>query len=408
MVKMDNIKVKISNQEVGNIFYEETGDFYGFNYSNGVDRPISLTMPYRPSTYHRAKHLHPIFDMHMPEGYLFEILKNHLSKQYGVVNDFAIFSYLCNNIESRLTFQSDIESQSFVEFDLEDVLHNDDEDSFTKLVRTYLGKNAISGVQPKTLALINDKDSLSTKEYIIKTWGAEYQELALNEYFCLQAVQAAGVAIPNVHLSENNKFLLVERFNIDQNSEQYYGFEEVLSLLGKDRNEKYNGSYEQVVKIIYDVVGNKNESIEALYKTIVMSYLLKNGDAHLKNFGVLYDGDMTNIRIAPSYDIVNTCVYFYKDKPALSMFGKKIWFGKKELIKFGLQSCFLSDSQASIFYDECIQALEDSIINLKAYIVNNKAFEVIGLKMINTWELSLDQKSYKEIPVEITRNWPKD
>ena len=404
---MNDIKVKVGHQEVGSLFYEEDRDVYGFNYADDAAKPISLTMPYRPSTYDRIKCLHPVFDMSMPEGYLFEMLKNHLSKQYGVINDFSVFSYLCNNIESRLTYQSNVESQEFAKFDLEDILHNDDEDSFVKLVRAYLGKNAISGVQPKTLALINDKDSLSTKEYIIKTWGAEYPELALNEYFCLQALQAAGVDTPNVRLSDNNKFLLVERFNLNQASGEYYGFEEVLTLLGKDRQEKYNGSYEQVAKIIYDVVGNKNQSMEALYKTIVMSYLLKNGDAHLKNFGVLYDNDMTNIRIAPSYDVVNTCIYLYKDKPALTLFGKKTWFGKKELIKFGLQSCFLSDTKANQFYDECIQALESSIVKLKTYITNNKDFENIGTKMIDTWRLSLDQKSYKEVPVEITRNWPK-
>lgn len=390
---------------MGALFYEEERDIYGFNYSDDASKPISLTMPYRPSTYHRAKYLHPIFDMNMPEGYLFEMLKSHLSKQYGVVNDFSLFSYLCNNIESRLTYQSNIQSEKFAEFDLDDILHHDDEDSFVELVRTYLGKNAISGVQPKTVALIKDKNSLPTKEYIIKTWGAEYPELALNEYFCLQALQAAGVGIPNVCLSDNNKFLLVERFNFNKISGEYYGFEEVLTLLGKDRIEKYNGSYEQVAKIIYDVVDNKNESMDALYKTIVMSYLLKNGDAHLKNFGVLYDADTANIRIAPSYDVVNTCVYLYKDKPALTMFGKKIWFGRKELIKFGLQSCFLSASKADQYYDECIRSLESSIVKLKAYVENNKSFEDIGLKMIDTWELSLDQKSYKEVPVEITRNW---
>lgn len=404
---MNNIKVKVGNQEAGSLFYEEDRDVYGFNYSSGAS-PISLTMPYRPSTYSRAKYLHPVFDMHMPEGYLFEILKNHLSKQHGVMNDFLIFSYLSNNIESRLTYKSDTKSQHFTEFTLDEVLHNDSEDAFVKLVKAYLGKNAISGIQPKTLVLISDKDSLSTKEYIIKTWGAEYPELALNEYFCLQAVKAAGVSIPIIRLSDNNKFLLVERFNYNQVNNEYYGFEEVLTLLGKDRREKYSGSYEQVVKTIYAVVDNKNESMEALYKTIVMSYLLKNGDAHLKNFGVLYDNDMTNIRYAPTYDIVNTCVYIYKDKPALTMFGKKVWFGRKELIKFAVRSCLLSESKANVFFDECIKALETSIIKLKVYIANNKAFENVGRKMIDTWELSLDQKSYKEVSVEITRNWTKN
>ncbi len=65
-------------------------------------------------------------------------------------------------------------------------------------------KNAISGVQPKTLAILKDKESLSSKEYIIKTWGGEEYppQLALNEYFCLKAIEKVGVQIPNLKLSK--------------------------------------------------------------------------------------------------------------------------------------------------------------------------------------------------------------
>ena len=51
------------------------------------------------------------------------------------------------------------------------------------------------------------------QEYIVKTWGEEYPYLAENEYFCMRAVQYAGIAIPNIQLSKNKKFLLVEKFN---------------------------------------------------------------------------------------------------------------------------------------------------------------------------------------------------
>ena len=131
----------------------------------------------------------------------------------------------------------------------------------------------------------------------------------------------------------------MERFNYDKKSDIFLGFEEILVLLGKNRDEKYSGSYERVVKTVYAVTTNKNEAMVLLYKTIVMSYLLKNGDAHLKNFGILYDEEFKNIRFAPAYDIVNTCVYIYKDKPALTMFGKKIWFGESELVHFGVECC---------------------------------------------------------------------
>ena len=78
----------------------------------------------------------------------------------------------------RLTFASEFSDIHFNAIDLEDVVQNDDEDAFVKLVKTFLDKNAISGVQPKTLALLRDKESLTTKEYIIKTWGTEYPYLA--------------------------------------------------------------------------------------------------------------------------------------------------------------------------------------------------------------------------------------
>jgi len=401
---MNKIAIKVQNSKVGELFFEKNSYAYGFNYTLD-SQLISLIMPYKASTYLWRNRLHPIFDMNMPEGYLFEVLKNYLNKQHGYIDDYLMFSYLCPNIQGRLTFTSEFSDNQFNVIDLEDVIQHDDEDTFVKLVKTFLDKNAISGVQPKTLALLRDKESLTTKEYIIKTWGPEYPSLAQNEYFCLKAVKKSGVEIPAIILSKNNKFLLVERFNFDRKRAEYLGFEEVLGLLGKNKEQKYEGSYEQVAKTIYSVVANKREDMRSLYKIVVMSYLLKNGDAHLKNFGVLYNNDMSNIRLAPAYDIVNTTVYFFKDRPALSMFGKKVWFARKELIKFAVRSCYISERNANIYYDECVEALKSSIKDLETYLLKNKEFEGVGLKMLDTWTLSLEDKTHKEVPIEIRRNW---
>lgn len=396
---MDKIAVKIKNKQVGELFIEDHNR-YGFNYAVNADS-ISLIMPYKASTYLWRDRLHPIFDMNMPEGYLFEILKNHLNKQHGYINDFLMFSYLCPNIKSRLLFASEFTDSHINTMDLDDVLKNDTEDTFVKLVKLFLDKNAVSGVQPKTLALLKDKESLTTKEYIIKTWGAEYPYLAENEYFCLKAVEKAGVEIPVISLSDNKRFLLVERFNFDKNKAEYLGFEEILGLLGKNKEQKYDGSYEQVAKTIYRIVADKRKDMQAFYKTIVMSYLLKNGDAHLKNFGVLYDSDMSNIRYSRAYDIVNTVVYIYTDRPALTLFGKKVWFSRKALIKFAVGSCYISEKEANALYDECVAAAKSAIDDLQKYIVTNPHFETIGLRMIDTWNLSLENEIYKEIPDEV-------
>ena len=401
---MNNIEVLVSNRKVGELFFEKEKDQYAFNYTNNT-MPISLIMPCRKSSYLWAHKLHPIFDMNIPEGYLFEIFKNLLTKEYGYINDFLIFSYLSSNIQGRLCYKSALEAHQFGSIDIREVLENDNDDTFTKVLNTFLNKNSISGVQPKTLAVLEDKTLLSTKEYIIKTWGHEYPELALNEYFCLKAVEKSGVEIPNIILSNNNKFLLVERFNFEKSTGESLGFEEILALQGKNIDEKYSGSYESIAKIIYAVTTNKIESMRSFYKTIVMNYLLKNGDAHLKNFGILYDKNITEITCSPAYDVINTCVYLYKDRPALTLSGKKHWAGKKELIKFGRSHCYLSLADSTRYYEECIVALKESIHELKKYIMTNKSFENIGSKMIDTWELSLDQTQHKEIPLEIIRNW---
>ncbi|KAB7887058.1 type II toxin-antitoxin system HipA family toxin [Poseidonibacter ostreae] len=404
---MKDIEVKIDNKKIGQLFFEKNKNQYGFNYTLNY-KPISLIMPYKNSTYLWKYKLHPIFDMNIPEGYLFEIFKKYLTKEYGYIDDFLIFSYICTNIQSRLSYKSFIDKKEFFTLDMDDVLENDSEDNFTKIVSAFLDKNAISGVQPKTLAILKDKESLSSKEYIIKTWGDEYPQLALNEYFCLKAIEKAGVIIPNLKLSKNNKFLLVERFNYEKETDSFLGFEELITLLGKNKDEKYSGSYEQIAKVIYSVTTNKIESMMSLYKLIIMNYLLRNGDAHLKNFGILYDKEISNIWFSPAYDVVNTQVYFYKDKPALTMHGKKLWLGKKELVKFGINDCYLSKEVANSVYDECILVLINSIDELKEYIKTNSDFEDIGRKMIDTWKLSLSEKTSKELAVEVIRNWTKN
>lgn len=406
-VHMKNIDVFVDEEHIGKLFFEKEKNQYGFNYTKNY-KPISLIMPYKNSTYLWSNKLHPIFEMNMPEGYLFEIFKNYLSKEYGYIDDFLVFSYLCSNIQSRITYESWFDKSEYKSVDLNDVLKNDTPDTFSKILKMFLTKNAISGIQAKTLALVEDKASLSTKEYIIKTWGDEYPQLAQNEYFCLKAVEKSGVKIPNILLSQNKKFLLVERFNYDKKSDTFLGFEEVLVLMGKNRDEKYSGSYEAIAKLIYTVTTDKIYSMQSLYKTIVMNYLLKNGDAHLKNFGVLYDKDFKKISFAPAYDIVNTCVYIYKDRPALTMFGQKLWFGKKDLLKFGVQKCYLSNSQAIQCFEECLDALKESIQELEVYIEVNSEFENISSKMLDIWKLSLDEKKYKELPDAVVRNWTKD
>ncbi len=400
----------INDRRVGRLDFLSPDSEYVFQYEDSAKDPVSLAMPNSKRLYHRKNHIHPFFEMYLPEGYLFEIFKNLLLKEYGGIDDYRLFSLLAPNINGRVTFESDKGRQLFNDVQIEHVLDNDTEDTFMFLMRTFLHKNAISGVQPKTFASLIDrrglvKEQFSTREYIVKTWGVEFPRLAENEYFCMKAVKRAGVAIPDLLLSKNCRFLLVERFDFNKEINSYEGFEEVLGLMGKNRNGKYTGSYEQVARLVYSAVTDKLAAMQSFYRLIVMNYLLGNGDGHLKNFGLIYDRDIRNVRFAPAYDVVSTIPYVFNDKPALSLGGKKLWYGQKDLIRFGQKACQLSEYEAVEAYKICQEAVVETITELEEYIKVKPDFKEIGAKMTALWQLLLRGKTYKEIPVDTLRPW---
>ena len=68
----------------------------------------------------------------------------------------------------------------------------------------------------------------------------------------------------------------------------------------------------------------------------------------------------------------------------------------------------LNENEANEIYELCIKALKSSIFELEEYLKSDKSFEEIGTKMLNIWKLSLDEKTYKEIPNETIWNRAKN
>ncbi len=75
--------------------------------------------------------------------------------------------------------------------------------------------------------------------------------------------------------------------------------------------------------------------MEKLFTLIALNCALRNGDAHLKNFGIVYDDIQGEARLAPVYDLVTTSVYLPKDSLALTLNGSTKWPTAKELRKLG-------------------------------------------------------------------------
>ncbi len=349
---MANLNVKVDLNRVGELIKENEEFIFSYT-SENKDDFISLIMPIRQKPYIHNK-LHPIFEMHLPEGYLLAIIKKHFSKLLKT-DDFGLLNIMAPSIKGRVSYESDF-LRVETNLTLDDLLHSKNDNLFDELLDRFALNSALSGVQPKVLATVENKATLKIDDYIVKSWGDEYKELALNEYYCMKIVKLSNIEVPEFYISDDEKLFIMKRF--DKIEDSYIGFEDMCVLMGKQRDDKYEGSCEQVVKTIKTFVSsqNKKSSLLEFFKMTYLNYRLKNGDAHLKNFGLIYEG-INNIKLAPAYDVVSTTVYIKNDIPALLLLGSKKWWDKKYLEKFGIQTCDLTKKEIENAIAECEKAV---------------------------------------------------
>ena len=188
---------------------------------------------------------------------------------------------------------------------------------FDDLVNAYLATGiGVAGMQPKIM--VPDRATLPIPNLIVKTAGAGYSGLAANEYLCMTAAARAGIDAAQVELSDDGQLLLVERFDVDSSGLRL-GFEDVASLMGlrvRDTlsERKYHGSYQRVAELLGMITANRHD-LQRFYEQLALSIMMGNGDAHLKNFGVLYHGTAEGIRLAPMFDVATTRIYRYQRSP---------------------------------------------------------------------------------------------
>ncbi len=111
--------------------------------------------------------------------------------------------------------------------------------------------------------------------------------------------------------------------------------EDFASLIGKNEQTtgtqfKYYGCYEDIAKAIRANVAAWMVDMERFFELVVFNYIYANGDAHLKNFSLILDGQ--DYRLAPAYDLINTSLYVNGDD-------------------FGLDGGLSSDIEKSDVYD---------------------------------------------------------
>ena len=399
------IKVWSDGAEAGLLDrHGERGSAFAYLPKAAAERAVSVTMPVRLPSWNISFGLLPIFEMNLPEGVLRERLRLAFAKATGTFDDFDLLTIVGRSQVGRNRYTGDSEQlHEDVPFQSVDEIlaRRRDGDLFRFLLDKFASYSGISGVQPKFLvrdemasdALKHAKPRLSQSyrgaTHIVKLWEPnEYPQLAANEHFCLGVARKCGLRVPSWRLAEDGMALVIDRFDL-RGDGTYCGFEDFCVLNARRTDEKYRGSYETSVLKRFQQFANSlhvNEDMEELFTLIALNCALGNGDAHLKNFGIIYNDVLGEARLAPVYDLITTTVYLPHDSMALTLNGSTRWPTAKELRRLGETRLGGSPSRIKHIMERIVDAVSQAATEVHAYGREHSEFAEIGRRMVVEWE----------------------
>ena len=398
------IRVWADNQASGVLDrFESRGSTFSYERAVDPSLAISLTMPPRTASWNTSVGLAPIFEMNLPEGALRERLRLAFAKATGSFDEIDLLSVVGRSQIGRIRFTGleDGLGEAVPFQSIDEILTSQRSgELYRYLIDRFASSSGISGVQPKVLIRdetgftggvgkkSNFSETFRGATHIVKFYDSgEYPHLATNEYFCLKAAEAAGLTVPPYHLAEDGSALVMERFDLRPDG-TYRGFEDFCVLNGRRTDQKYSGSYETRVLRRFQQFANSptvtDESLQ-LFRLIVFNCAIRNGDAHLKNFGVVYDAVQCAAHLAPAYDLVTTTAYIPKDRMALTLNGSTEWPSGKELVRFGEARSLGSPRVLKSILEQTCDALSRTASLIKAHMKSKPALRDVGSRILHEW-----------------------
>ncbi len=377
------------------------GTAFAYAAEAGPTDAVSITMPVRLASWDSDYGLAPIFEMNLPEGALRERLRMAFAKATGTFDDLDLLGIIGRSQVGRLRYTDEHATlDQAVPFQSVDELlaSRRDRNLFQYLLERFAAYSGVSGVQPKLLIRddlawgaqpeAGQRTSIQGATHIVKFWEDQYPQLAANEFFCLKAAERCGLPVPRFQLSEDRRALVIDRFDLRSDG-RYRGFEDFCVLNARGTAEKYRGSYETAVLKRFREFASPDQiaiGSETIFRMLALNAALRNGDAHLKNFGIVYDDIEGEVALAPVYDIVTTTAYITADQMALTLDGSTRWPTAKQLLAFGTTRQIGSPAGIKAMLGSIAEAVFETMGELRQFMLANPEFDEIGTRMLAQWD----------------------
>lgn len=371
------LDVYVDEEKVARLEWSPENGMYRFTYLPGVrpENAVSLTMGVKDDLSDWFMVIPPALQVNFPEGVLLETIYRIVGKAMKIGDDFDVLKLVGRNMVGRVRmvpegdplYLPDSEEQPVIP-DADALLRKPNSaEAFSQMIVRFATQTGLSGMMPKGFAEKISEPKTGTFSFacgdaIVKMETEEYLGVAAVEYACLEICRLAGIPTVEATLSDTGETILVKRFDLREDGSRR-GFEDFCALTGVARTAKYNKDLTDVARNLALYCAspeNRQASLLQFFQTTVMNTALRNGDAHLKNFGMIYENPTQEPVLAPAYDIVCTTAWLPHDLPALPMNGLEEWPDAKALRDFGKTFCQLDDEAVTKVFSDTLVALESS------------------------------------------------
>lgn len=253
------------------------------------------------------------------------------------------------------------------------------------LMETHL---SLAGASGKVgLYYDEDKDKWYLPEgkapsnYIVKQSHVRLSSIVLNEELCMLTAKELGIETPKCFiintgtgldsevLFATNRYdrITISEKKIDGLKVPYrLHQEDFAQAMGIPSSQKYETKKKGYLSRMFEIIrGYTSDPIGEqmkLWRIICFNYLIGNGDAHIKNYSLLYSENLKRMTVAPAYDIICTRCYNLRDE--MSMFiGDDINFRHIKRSSFieAAKEARLTERIALRIFDEVADGLEKAL-----------------------------------------------
>ena len=272
----------------------------------------------------------------LPEGALRELV----ARDAGVepAREFRLLEHLGHDLPGAIRIEQDdhpaVRADAESADALEDLAAGTHEDSAWHF--------SLAGVQLKFSALRSDRGmtvpvSGQGGDWILKLPDLRYPGVPANEHATMHWAAASGITIPEIDLvdigqvsglpatgipRQETQAFVIRRFDRPVPGKRLHmeDFNQILGLYPEQKYARFN--YETIARLTLVLTGVAG--LEELIRRYVFMLASGNGDAHHKNWTLIYP-DGVQAALSPAYDLVSTIQYMPDDRLALNFGRSKRW-----------------------------------------------------------------------------------